>query len=181
MKINRKFNTLTYDEYVHLIENHKKYTDFNTLGLFRAIMESTKLTEEQKIEIRTSATAVFFKSFEFLQLKDPVTYFELTTLGQNLTAADKEQRWTDIRITQQKILKDKRLQHRNFGTYSKHLCPYDTCPFNGLMVRQGSRLAERAMYFCSDQNSYAQQVKSERRKQERRTTKRIIAEHLDSE
>ena len=37
MKINKQFNTLSYVEYLHLLENHKRFTDFNTLGLFRSI------------------------------------------------------------------------------------------------------------------------------------------------
>jgi len=181
MKINKRLNTLTYQEYSILLSQHQKYTDFNTLGLFRSIMENEKLDPTQKIAIRDQAVATFHKTFEFLQLKDPVTYFELTTLGQQLTVADEAQRWAAIRLTQQKILKDKKLQHRNFGTYSKHLCGYDTCPFNGIMARQGSRLAEGEMHFCSDKNSYALQVKSGRRKQERKTRKRVIAERIDSE
>lgn len=174
MKINKRLNTLTYQEYSSLLSQHQKYTDFNTLGLFRSITENEKLDPAQKIAIRDQAVAAFQKTFEFLQLKDPGTYFKLTTLGQQLTVADEAQRWADIRQTQQKILKDKKLQHRNFGTYSKHLCPYDTCPFNGLMVRQGSRLAESEMYFCSDKNSYAQQVKSKRRKSERKRSRQLF-------
>lgn len=182
MKINKRLNTLTYQEYSSLLSQHQKYTDFNTLGLFRSITENEKLDATQKIVIRDQAVATFHKTFEFLQLKDPVTYFKLTTLGQQLTVADEAQRWDDIRLAQQKILKDKKLSHRNFGTYSKHLCGYDTCPLDGLMIRQGSRLAYGGeIHFCSDKNSYAQQVKSERRKQERKTTRRIIAECIASE
>jgi hypothetical protein len=181
MKISKRLNTLTYQEYSSLLSQHQKYTDFNTLGLFRSITENEKLDPAQKIAIRDQAVATFHKTFEFLQLKDPGTYFKLTTLGQQLTVADKAQRWDDIRLAQQKILKDKKLSHRNFGTYSKHLCGYDTCPLDGLMVRQGSRLAEGEMHFCSDKNSYALQVESGRRKQERKTEKRIIAERIDSE
>ncbi|HEX8428000.1 hypothetical protein [Hymenobacter sp.] len=179
MKINKKFNTLTYSEYIHLIENHKRFTDFNTLGLFRAIVESTELTGEQKVEVREYAVASFRKTFEFLQLKDPVTYFELSTLGETLTEADSSKAWKDIRLNQQRILKTKRLKHRNFGTYSKHLCGYDDCHLKGLMIRQGSRLADGGrMHFCSDQRSYALKVKSERRKQERKNTRQIIAAQL---
>jgi len=151
MKINRQFNTLTYPEYVHLIEHHQRFTDFNTLGLFRAIVESTKLTTEQKIQVRDFALFFFHKTFDFLQLKDPVTYFEVHTLGQHLTKADSSKVWEDIRLNQQKILARKKIRHRNFGTYSKHLCGYDTCPLNGLMIRQGSYLADGGtIWFDSD-------------------------------
>ncbi len=36
MKVGRPFNTLTYGEYLHLIANYRKFTNFNTLGLFRS-------------------------------------------------------------------------------------------------------------------------------------------------
>ena len=135
MKVGKQFNTLTYGEYLHLIENHRKFTDFNTLGLFRSIVEATKLNIDEKLELRKIAIAVFAKTFDFLQLKDPVTYFEVNTLGETLTAADKNQTWEDIRLNQQRILESKKLRHRNFGTYSKHLCGYDNCELNGLMIK----------------------------------------------
>ena len=181
MKINRKFNSLTYSEYIHLIDHHKKFTDFNILGLFRAIIESTKLTLEQKIQVRDYGIGAFRKTFDFLQLKDPAIYFELSTLGKTLTEADGANAWENIRRNQQKILEEKKLNHRNFGTYSKHHCGYDTCPFNGLMIRKGSRLAEREMHFCSDKRSYALQVKSEQRTKERKTNRQIIAARLADE
>lgn len=40
MKINRKFNTLNFKEYLYFIENHKQFSDFNTLGLYRSIIEN---------------------------------------------------------------------------------------------------------------------------------------------
>ena len=52
MKIGRQFNTLTLKEYLFFIDNHKKYTDFNTLGLYRSITENKKLTMEDKIAVR---------------------------------------------------------------------------------------------------------------------------------
>ena len=65
-KINRKLNTFTYSEYDHLLEYYKKYTDFNTLGLFRSITENKKLDLEQKIKTRDLAVTAFLKAFEFL-------------------------------------------------------------------------------------------------------------------
>lgn len=55
--------------------NHKKYTDFNVLGLYRSISENDKLPLEDKIYIRDLANETFGKTFNFLQLKDPKTYF----------------------------------------------------------------------------------------------------------
>lgn len=88
MKVGKQFNTLTYGEYLHLIENYQKFTDFNTLGLFRSIVETTKLSLEQKLELCKVTIAAFPKTFDFLQLKDPMTYFKVSTLGRVLTTAD---------------------------------------------------------------------------------------------
>ncbi|MCI1187324.1 hypothetical protein MON38_07815 [Hymenobacter sp. DH14] len=181
MKVGKQFNTLTYGEYLHLIENHKKFTDFNTLGLFRSTVETTKLSLEEKLELRKVAIAAFAKTFEFLQLKDPQTYFEVSTLGESLTVADKNQVWEDIRRNQQKIWESKKPGHRNFGTYSKHLCGYDTCPLNGMMIRAGSRLSYGGeMHFNSDNSrdwsKWSKELKAERHKRDRKTEFRITAQ-----
>ena len=177
MKVGKQFNTLTYGEYLHLIENHQKFTDFNTLGLFRSLVETTKLSLEQKLELRQVAIAAFAKTFDFLQLKDPTTYFKVSTLGETLTKADESQAWDDIRQNQQRILESKRLSHRNFGTYSKHDCGNDTCYMHGLMTKQGSTLAYYgggAMGFRSDNCSWAKQLKAERHKRDRKAKPQII-------
>ena len=185
MKVGKQFNTLTYGEYLHLIENHKKFTDFNTLGLFRSILETTKLSLEEKLELRKVAVAAFEKTFEFLQLKDPRTYLAVTTLGQGLTAADKNQAWKDIRHNQQRILKSKKLKHRNFGTYSRHDCGYDTCFMNGLMTKQGSVLADYGssggMGFSSDTRNWFKPEKAARFKQDRKSEQQIISHRIDEE
>jgi hypothetical protein len=181
MKLGQKFNKLTIKEYRFYIENHKKYTDFNTLGLYRSIVENDKLTLAEKIEVRDYAHAQFRKSFDFLQLKDPRTYFEVLTLGQELTDGDIAQLWKEIRQNQQKILSDKRIRHRNFGEYSKHNCGYDTCVYNGLMVREGSWLKETSIHFNSDKNAYNAKVKAEKRKADRKNKKQQINRRLDVE
>ncbi|MCU1290849.1 MAG: hypothetical protein JWN60_3078, partial [Acidobacteria bacterium] len=93
MEIGRRFNSLSVSEYKHYVENHKKYIDFNTLGLYRSILENEKLTVEDKVLIRDFATQFFQKTFNILQIKDPFTYFELITLGETLTAGDEKQLW----------------------------------------------------------------------------------------
>ncbi len=180
MKVGKQFNMLTYGEYLHLIENHKKFTDFNTLGLFRSIVETTKLSLEEKLELRKVAVAAFAKTFDFLQLKDPKTYIEVSTLGETLTKADESQAWDDIRQNQQRILESKRLSHRNFGTYSKHDCGYDTCHLNGVMIRQGSRLAwSGEMGFHSDnRHSWYKGLKAERHKRDRKSEQQIMAQRI---
>ncbi|WP_418502269.1 hypothetical protein [Flagellimonas sp.] len=172
MKINRPFNQLTQSEYVPIIENHKQYSDFNTLGLYRSLLENQNLTLQEKQEIRDFAHQYFQKTFEFLQLKDPQTYFEVSTLGEELTKGDELNLWRIIRESQQHILKKKQIKHRNFGTYSKHDCGYDHCPYNGLMIRQGTPLAEFSVCFDSDKNQDEKKQKSQRLKREKRDWKR---------
>jgi len=181
MEIGRKFNELTVKEYLFYIDNHKKYKDFNTLGLYRSIVENKKLSLDEKIKVREYSHKTFKKTFDFLQLKDPKVFVEVSTLGQVLTNGDKENIWNEIRINQQKILDNKRVKHRNFGTYSKHNCGYDDCPWNGLMIRQGSWLAEGNMHFTGDKNHYVQKLKSERRKSDRRKEKQIINRELNND
>lgn len=179
MKIRQKFNQLTVKEYLFYIDNHKKYVDFNTLGLYRSIVETTKLTLDEKIQVRDYAHNTFKKTFDFLQLKDPMVYVEVSTLGQQLTKGDTDRLWHNIRTNQQKILADKRIKHRNFGQYSKHNCGYDDCVWNGLMIRQGSWLTEAHMHFQSDKNTLLQEWKSARRKSDRRNAKQVINRDRD--
>lgn len=181
MKIGQQFNKLTVKEYIFYIDNYKKYTDFNTLGLYRSIVENDKLEISDKIEVREYAHKTFKKTFDFLQLKDPKTYFDISTIGQELTNADERQIWNDIIANQQKILAEKKIKHRNFGGYSKHNCGYDTCLLNGLMIRQGSAISKGHMHFNSDKNEYAAKDKSDRRKAERKKEKQIIQTIISSE
>ena len=179
MKIGKRFNELSKSDYFHFIDNYKKYSDFNTLGMYRSICENEKLSLNDRIEIRDYANTVFGKTFEFYQLKDPKTYFDLSTLGYEMTAADERKVWDDIIINQEKILSKKKIKHRNFGEYSKHNCGYDDCKFNGLMIKQGSGLAESSMHFRSDKNTDAAKLKSNRIKKERRNKNQIIKDNLD--
>ena len=185
MKVGKQFNTLTYGEYLYLIDNHKKFTDFNTLGLFRSIVETSKLSLEEKLELRKVSVAAFAKTFNFLQLKDPTTYFKLSTLGETLTEGDENQVWENIKRNQQKIWEGKQLSHRNFGTYSKHLCGYPACPLNGMMIRQGSDLADGGtMRFYSDNRNRrtwplklkARQHKRDRKSEQQVTIQRFVEE-----
>ena len=179
MVIGKKFNQLRKDEYFDLIDNYKKYSDFNTLGMYRSICENESLDLSDRIELRDYANVVFEKTFNFYQLKDPKTYFDLSTLGLEMTVADEKQVWNDIRINQEKILADKKIKHRNFGEYSKHNCGYEDCPYNGLMMKQGSYLAESGMHFNSDRNKVSNKKKSERIKKQRKNKHRIIREDFD--
>jgi hypothetical protein len=181
MEIGRKFNTLTLDEYFFYIDNYKKYSDFNTLGLYRSIVENAQLTLDDKIAVREYAHTTFKKTFDFLQLKDPKTFVEVKNLGQELTAGDEQRIWNDVKRNQQKILANKKIKHRNFGDYSKHNCGYDNCIWNGLMIRQGSWLAESSMHFDSYKNKYQQKLKSDRRKADRKNERQIIRKEIDND
>ncbi len=180
MEIGQKFNTLTLTEYFFYIDNYKKYNDFNTLGLYRSIVENEKLKLNDKIAVRDYAHKIFKKTFNFLQLKDPKTFVEVEYLGKELTKGDDQKIWDDIRKTQQQILADKEIKHRNFGEYSKHNCGYDDCVWNGIMIRQGSWLAESSMHFDSDKNQYLQKLKSNKRKSDRKKGRQIIKKELES-
>jgi hypothetical protein len=181
MKIGKKFNAFSISEYIHYIENYAKYVDFNILGIYRSILENEKLTLADKIIIRDFTNNFFQKTFDFLQLKDPYTYFKLSTLGEAMTKADERQFWNQIRINQEKILKNKKIKHRNFGIYSKHNCGYANCNYNGLMIKQGSALTEDRMFFDSDKNKYCAELKSKQLKRERKNAKQILQSVLDFE
>ena len=179
MKIEKRFNQLTVNEYFRAIDHHKTYTDFNTLGLYRSIVENERLSLDEKIKVREYAHKFFKRTFDFLQLKDPQTFAEVSSLGQNWTKGDEEKIWNDIKINQEKILSEKRIKHRNFGTYSKHSCPYDDCFWQGLMVRADSGLAWSSMHFFTDKRNYHLKTKSETRRSERKSEKRIVEDDLD--
>lgn len=178
MKIGKRFNQLTKAEYLHSIEQHKKYTDFNVLGLYRSICENDKLNLSAKLEVRDYAHQFFSKTFNFFQLKDPILYIELNALGIEMTVADENQAWEDLKRNQESILAEKRIKHRNFGLYSKHNCGNDACHLNGVMIQKGSWFAESEMCFDSDQGSYHQKIKSQDRKKQRKSSHRIIQEEL---
>jgi hypothetical protein len=180
MIIGKKFNELSTEEYIFYIDNHEKYKDFNTLGLYRSLVENEKLSLESRIAIRDHAHSLFKKSFDFLQLKDPHIFVKVSTLGMNLTKADEAKIWDDVKKNQQNILNDKRIRHRNFGTYSKHDCPYDDCIYKGLMVRPDSQLAWGSIHFESDKSKYEPKLKSERRKSDRNREQSINKEQIDS-
>lgn len=171
MKINRPFNQLEKETYFEVIENHKSYSDFNTLGLYRSLTENELLSTEERIEVRDFANWFFQKTFDFLQLKDPLTYFKITHLGQELTRGDELNAWRIIRENQQKLLNDKKIKHRNFGSYSKHDCGLPYCSLNGLMVKQSSTLARNCMYFQSDENKDEKIIKTKRLQKEKRIFK----------
>lgn len=144
-------------------------------------MENENLNIVEKIQVRECAHKTFKNTFDFLQLKDPKTFVEVSTLGQEFTKGDEEKIWNDIRKNQQKILAEKKIKHRNFGIYSKHSCPYEDCVWNGVMIRQGSPLSWGSMHFLSDKKDYHQKVKAKMRKLDRKSKKQIVNKDLNNE
>lgn len=184
MKIGQKFNKLTFKEYFYYIDNHKRCRDFNTLGLYRSILENEKLSLAEKIDVRDYANQFFQKTFEFLQVKDPSTFLELSTLGKDLTVADKRQIQVEIQKSQKRILKAKRIKHRNFGIHSRHTC-VETCEWNGLMVKPNSMLSLMnrggGIFFDSDKNRRINRINSLRPEKTRKQKIQEIREHDESE
>ncbi len=179
MKIGKQFKQLSLNDLKFYIENHKKYTDFNSLGLYRSLIENEKLTLAEKLEIREYAHTFFQKTFNFLVLKDPMTYMAVSTLGQEMTKADERQLWKEVQEKQLKILTDKKLNHRNFGTYSKHICGHDGCPYEGLMTQKGSFISYHdEMYFDTDKNSYLAKENSKKRLKDRKNANKIILKDI---
>ncbi|MTB50192.1 hypothetical protein [Lewinella sp. W8] len=151
MEIGRKIRELSARKIHQILREHHRYTDFNRLGLFRGILESEKLTLEQKQSLKEAAVAAFPKYYDFLILKDPDTWDQLEHLGQERLQPELRRDWQDIRRRQKSMLREKRLRHRNFGVYSKHLCGYDHCRYNGSMVKaKHSPRYGYEMHFDSD-------------------------------
>lgn len=152
MKLEKPFKNYSFGELLHLAANRHRYTNFNSLGFFRAILEHEKLDLDQRLQLREVAKDIFGKQYEFLQVKDPVTFYGLDTLGLELTKGDEQQRWQQIKRNQEAILKAKQIKHRNFGVYSKHTCGYADCPYEGVMFPQGSWWLGmiQGMHFDSD-------------------------------
>lgn len=55
MKINKPLYQFTNQEYLETVPNYKQYSDFNTLGLYRSLLENEYLSLEAKLEIRDLA------------------------------------------------------------------------------------------------------------------------------
>ena len=171
MKIDRPFNQLNKEEYLFYIENNKQYEDFNILGLYRSLLENEDLDLNQQVEIRDFANQYFQKTFDFLQLKDPKTYFGVFYLEQEMTDGDVLNAWRIIRENQQKILNDKKIKHRNFGTYSKHNCGLPYCHYNGLMIKQNAFNSRDFMCFKTDEKKDEKINKSKRLQKEKQRWK----------
>jgi hypothetical protein len=132
--------------------------------VYRGIRESTKLTDEIKVELRDAYNVVFQKTFNFLVMKDPGLYRYFVELdGDKMKDHEMEE-------LQQKAYNKLKKKHRSFGVYSKHMCGYDDCPLNGLMLPGGSSIQEYegTMCFKSDKPSYNKNGKDIRRAKNKR-------------
>jgi hypothetical protein len=163
----KKYKDYSFEELKELLAQGKT-KDFNALGFYRSLLENEALSKEQAVSLRDTAHQYFQKQFDFLQIKDLSTYLKVTLLGQEYTKGDEQNLVRQIVNNQQAILKDKRIKHRNFGTYSIHDCCYEWCPYNGMMIQQGSKLAEGSMHFDSDKPKASRKQKSQQQKSERK-------------
>ena len=169
MILSQPFNQLSYEQFRDAMLAHKQYKQFNTLGMFRGIVESELLSPGQKVEIRNLAQKLFERQWEFLQIKDAICYVALYTLDlPDLLPPDEARIWEVLRHNQQQILREKRISHRSFGNYSKHNCGYDWCPYNGIMVRTDWPLAESRMIFRTDHPLYEAGQKAEKHRKNRK-------------
>ena len=57
MKLNARFNTFTLPRYREAIANHKRYTDFTPLALFRSILENGKHATSAACSTKKTAEA----------------------------------------------------------------------------------------------------------------------------
>ena len=167
MSEKKKYKDYSFEELKDLLAQGKS-KGFNTLGFYRSLLENETLSKGQAVSLRDAAHQHFQKQFDFLQIKDLSTYLKVTLLGQEYTKGDEQNLVRQIVKNQQTILKDKRIKHRNFGTYSIHDCGYEWCPYNGMMVKQGSQLARGSMHFDSDCPKASRQQKSKRNTSERK-------------
>lgn len=171
MKIGRKIREMSAEKIRQLMANYQRYTDFNRLGLFRGILESEKLSLAEKEALRDAAISAFPKYYDFLVIKDPTTWDELQHLGQDRLRSQILRDWDDLSRRQQKLLKEKKIRHRNIGVYGKHLCGNDHCRYNGSMVKaKHSPRYGYEMIFDTDhrRGGYHLQEKDSRRKRAKR-------------
>ena len=185
MKIDKWFYEMSVEEYIFYIDNHKKYEDFNTLGLYRSITENDNLTLEDQIKVRDYAHRYFKKSFDFLQVKDAYTFFHVSVLGKQLSKEQANNLWNEISENSEKILKKKRIKHRNFGVGSKHECISPNCPLEGMMIQGDSYLttqnfSQPSMHTLARTNAKAKAKKVKRiRKDEKQIIKKRLEEDKD--
>ncbi|MFA8300806.1 MAG: hypothetical protein ACEPOV_11630 [Hyphomicrobiales bacterium] len=173
MKIDKRFNQFTYKEYIYFIDNHKKYKNFNTLALYRSIIENKKLNEDERIKIRDYSNKLFYKFFEFLKVKDLKTYVCLITLGKDLTPIQFNQLEDKIHTEAKNILRKKRIKYHHFGVAIKYDDPENHQ--NSFMIH----LKEHKNLVDSNHNSISKNAKSTHYKKERKNIKQVIQNELE--
>ena len=93
---------------------------FNTLALYRSIVENRKLDEAAKQEVLVLANRYFQRFYDFLPAKDPQTYFELSLLGQPpLSDAQWRQYYWKIREQGEKLAKEKGIRNHRVGSMTR--------------------------------------------------------------
>lgn len=69
MTIDKPFNQFSKQEYLECIPNHQLYTEFNTLGLYRSLLENGNLSKDDKLEIRELPITILKRPSIFFNLK----------------------------------------------------------------------------------------------------------------
>lgn len=119
MKLSKKFNTLSVSEYRDVIKHHKRYTNFNPLGLYRSLIENPKLDTDAQLDILALANEHFGKFYEFLLVKDINLYAKLSRLGKMpLTITQEWQYREQLRQKAQMLLKQKQIRRWRVGIYT---------------------------------------------------------------
>ena len=126
MKLNARFNTFTLPRYREAIANHKRYTDFNPLALFRSILENGKLGEAEQLEVLALAKAAFPRFYRHLLLKDLCTYAAISRLGQEpLGEAKMWQYINNLRCEQEKEFAKRKIRNSRVGAYTLNVWRID--------------------------------------------------------
>lgn len=120
MQLTKKFNTFSPSEYYDVIKNHKRYHNFNPLGLYRSLIENPKLDTTTQLEILAFANQYFGKFYEFLVVKDIHLYTKLSRLGEEPLSFTQEFQYQEQLTKQAKrILQAKKIRNWRVGIYTK--------------------------------------------------------------
>lgn len=122
MQLAKKFNTFSPSDYYDVIKNHKRYRNFNPLGLYRSLIENPKLDTATQLEILVFANQYFGKFYEFLVVKDIHLYAKLSRLGKEpLNHTQEYQYQEQLREQAKRILQAKKIRNWRVGIHTKSL------------------------------------------------------------
>lgn len=169
-KIEKRYNTFNYDEYIFYLNKYKEYKNFNIYGIFNSFLENKILTDPEKLKLIKKYSEKFYKSFEFLKVKNEHLYLKLFSIIENkdYTANGKNGLYDNavknIERDVEKILNNKKIKYRNFGENSKAM---------------DNRTGYKFMTREKENKEYKKNIKKSLHiKKERKQLKNIINDHL---